>query len=259
MPDWWTDINALQTWSPERLGYPTQKPLALLERIVKASSNENDIILDPFCGCGTTLEAAMKNNRKWIGIDISGSAVDEIKTRVQKTGSFEGKDYSLIEGNPETLEEYNRLTPYDKQDWLIHKLGGLPNPKKSGDRGVDGDLQVHLGIDKRSGKEKFGKVIFSVKTGKTKLPAFVRELRGTVEQENADIGVLILDTDPTDKMEKDAKLAGTLTYYASKKTKPQYIDKVQITTASEIITGYVPKLPPTLQEAAKMNTQENFL
>ena len=160
MPDWWTDINALQTWSPERLGYPTQKPLALLERIVKASSNENDIILDPFCGCGTTLEAAMKNNRKWIGIDISGSAVDEIKTRVQKTGSFEGKDYSLVEGNPETLEEYNRLTPYEKQDWLIYKLGGLPNPKKSGDRGVDGDLQVHLGIDKRSGKEKFGKVIF---------------------------------------------------------------------------------------------------
>lgn len=133
MTDWWTDINALQTWSPERLGYPTQKPVALLERIIKASTNEGDLVLDPFCGCGTTLHAAQNLNREWIGLDISPTACDVMRRQMARIGI----DAKII-GLPVTIEDLRKLKPFEFQNWVIAKINGTHSTRKSGDMGIDG-------------------------------------------------------------------------------------------------------------------------
>ena len=227
--------------------YQTKKPYALLERIIRASSNNGDIVLDPFCGCGTAITVAHKLGRRWIGIDISGNAVDEVRDALARLGVYDNQDYDLLEGSPDTMAEYNRLTPYEKQDWLIRRLNGLPNPKKSGDHGVDGDLTFHIGTDE-GGKDKWGRAIFSVKTGKQKNLAHLRELRGTMTAENAQIGVLILDVDPTPAMERSAEKAGQFAYNVRDDMPPKKYDKVQIITAYEIIEGGKIDCPPTMQE-----------
>ncbi len=253
--DVWTDINALNPMSKERMGYPTQKPVELLNRIIQASSKEGDLVLDPFCGCGTTIEAANNLGRNWIGIDISGDAVDEIKDRMEKRANcYKDKDYKFIEGNPETIAEYKRLNPYDKQDWLVRKLGGLPNPKKSGDGGIDGEMTIHLGLD-HDGSDRWGKLIFSVKTGKQKNLAHVRELLGTMI-DNTEIGVLVLDTDPTDGMDKAANQAGTFKYHPNKNLPSKEYKKVQIITACEIIDGAQIDCPPTIREVKEHRKEQ---
>lgn len=133
MPDWWTDLNALQTWSPERLGYPTQKPVGLLERIVQASSNPGDVVLDPFCGCGTTIVAAHQQKRQWIGIDISPTAVELMRRRLAKLGVTA----DLI-GMPITDADLRALKPFEFQNWAIQQFNGTHSPRKSGDMGIDG-------------------------------------------------------------------------------------------------------------------------
>ena len=227
--------------------YPTRKPEALLERIIEASSNEGDLVLDPFCGCGTSIVAAHRLKRRWIGIDISGIAMDEIQSVLTKRFSLDhGRGYDLIEGQPDTMAEYNRLKPYDKQDWLIRRLDGLPNPKKSGDAGVDGDMDIHIGVDEQ-GRDQWGRVIFSVKTGKQRKPEHVREPIGTVNSERAQIGVLILDKEPTEKMEAATERAKQLKYQQRKDMPPKEYDRVQILTAFEIIEGAKIDCPPTMQ------------
>ena len=226
--------------------FQTKKPAALLERIIAASSNEGEIILDPFCGCGTSIIAGHKMDRRWIGIDISGHAIDEIENRLAKFGVHKEIHYDVIEGQPDTMAEYNRLNPYEKQDWLVRRLNGLPNPKKSGDRGIDGDMDIHLGVDD-DGRDKWGRVIFSVKTGKQRKPEHVRELVGTMNSEQAQIGVLILDVEPTEKMEDAAKRAKTLRYQQRTDMPPKEYDRVQILTAYEIIEGAKIDCPPTMQ------------
>ena len=230
----------------EPTDYPTKKPSGLLERIIRSSSREGDVVLDPFCGCGTAIEVAHRWKRRWIGIDISGPAVDEIESRLGKHGQYRDEHYDVLEGNPETMGEYSRLTPYEKQDWLIRRLRGLPNPKKSGDLGVDGDLDIHLGVDK-DGRDQWGRVVFSVKTGKQRKPEHVRELRGTMDNERASIGVLILDVEPTVKMEEAAQKAKQLKYQQRADLPPKEYDRVQILTAYEIIEGARIDCPPTMQ------------
>lgn len=134
MPDWWTDIISLQTWSPERLGYQTQKPEALLERIIKVSSNPGDIVLDPFCGCGTTIVVAHQLGRKWIGIDVSPIACEVMKNRLVKVGAT---DIRVI-GAPKTIGELKKLTPFQFQGWVIDRIGGTHSAQKAADRGIDG-------------------------------------------------------------------------------------------------------------------------
>jgi len=230
----------------ESTDYPTKKPYALLERIIQSSTLQDALVLDPFCGCGTAVEAAHRLKRQWIGIDISGPAIDEISKRLAKYGQYKGENYDLLEGSPETMAEYNRLNAFEKQDWLIRRLNGLPNPKKSGDEGVDGDLDIHLGIDE-NGKDQWGRVIFSVKTGKQRKPEHVRELVGTMKSERAQIGVLILDVEPTLKMEDAAGKAKTLSYQQHENMPPKEFDRVQILTAYEIIEGAKIDCPPTMQ------------
>ena len=111
----------------EATDYPTKKPNGLLERIIGSSTREGDIVLDPFCGCGTTIEVAHRLKRNWIGIDISGPAIDEIENRLSQYGQYPKTHYDILEGSPATMTEYNRLNAYEKQDWLIRRLNGLPN------------------------------------------------------------------------------------------------------------------------------------
>ena len=226
--------------------YQTKKPNALLQRIILTSTNPGDLILDPFCGCGTSVEVAHMEGRRWIGIDISGPAVDEIENRLGKHGQHPKTHYDLLEGSPETMDEYNRLNPYEKQDWLIRRLDGLPNPRKSGDGGIDGDMDIHLGVGE-NGRDRWGRAVFSVKTGKQRRPEHVRELLGTMRSAGADIGVLILDVEPTERMEEAAKKAKTLSYQQRADMPPKEYDRVQILTAYEIIEGARIDCPPTMQ------------
>jgi DNA modification methylase len=136
----WLDILPIQSQSKERLGYPTQKPLALLERIVAASSNEGDLVLDAFCGCGTTLEAAAKLKRRWIGIDFSPTACRVMVKRLQdRLGLKEGADFA-VKDLPKTEEELRRMPPFEFQNWAVIALGGVPQHVKVHDYGIDGWL-----------------------------------------------------------------------------------------------------------------------
>ena len=138
MTDVW-QISYINSQAKERLGYPTQKPESLLERIIKASSSKGDLILDPFCGCGTTIAVAQRLGRKWIGIDVSPSACKLMKNRVEKNGA---RGIEII-GLPLNVTELKELPPFEFQNWCVGALGGTVNPKKVGDMGIDGFTFMH--------------------------------------------------------------------------------------------------------------------
>ena len=185
--DVWTDINAINPVAKERLGYPTQKPVALLERIVQAGSNPGDRILDPFCGCGTTIDASQRLKRHWIGIDITYLAISLIKSRL-KDSYGDTVSYDVI-GEPTALPDAEELAhddPYQFQWWALGLVDARPvDEKKGADKGIDGRLYFQ---DDAAGHSK--QVIFSVKAGHTSVP-HVRDLRGVLDREKAAIGVLI--------------------------------------------------------------------
>lgn len=135
--DVWSDIQTIQPAAKERLGYPTQKPEPLLERIIKASSNKGDLVLDPFCGCGTANIIAHKLKRKWIGIDISPTAISLIENRLEKTGAVKSKDFDTI-GMPTTLPELKDLEPLEFQNWVINEMKAKHSKRKTADMGIDG-------------------------------------------------------------------------------------------------------------------------
>ena len=130
----WTDLNPISSQSNERFGYPTQKPETLMERIIKASSSKDDLILDPFCGCGTTIAVAQQLQRRWVGIDVSPSACKLMKLRLEKVGA---RDINII-GLPVKIDDLKKLPPFEFQNWCIGALGGTVNSKKVGDMGIDG-------------------------------------------------------------------------------------------------------------------------
>jgi len=226
----WTDIYPINSQAAERLGYPTQKPEALLERIIRTSSNEGDLVLDPFCGCGTAIAVAQRLKRRWIGIDITYLAVSLMKYRL-KTAFGEGiaKTYNVI-GEPVSVEDAKQLAhddPYQFQWWAVGLVSARAVEKKKGaDQGIDGRLYFH---DDYSGKTK--QIILSVKAGKTG-PDHVRDLRGVVERENAQIGVLITMQKPTQPMRSETAAAG---FYVSPvhSTHP----KIQLLTITELLNG----------------------
>ena len=131
--DWWV-IPIINQAARERFGYPTQKPETLLEKIIKASSNKDNLVLDPFCGCGTTIAVAQKLQRKWIGIDVSPSACKLMKNRVEKVGA---RGIEII-GLPVSIDQLKKLPHFEFQNWCVGALGGTVNPKKVGDMGIDG-------------------------------------------------------------------------------------------------------------------------
>jgi site-specific DNA-methyltransferase (adenine-specific) len=147
MQNLWTDIPALHPMSKERLGYPTQKPLELLERLVNASSNENDIVLDAFCGCGTALVAAQKLKRQWVGIDISPTACRVMAKRLKKDCGLKEDEALWAAGRgfvvrdlPKSAEELRKYPPFEFENWAVVALGGIPNKAQVGDLGIDGRI-----------------------------------------------------------------------------------------------------------------------
>jgi hypothetical protein len=235
--DNWIDILPVQSQSSETLNYPTQKPVALLERIVKASSNEGDVVLDPFCGCGTTVVAAQSLNRRWIGIDITHIAINLMKNRLMTEFGTDIR-YKVI-GEPQALpdaEELAATNPYQFQWWALGLVKARPaDQKKGSDKGIDGRLFFHDEADTSKTKQ----VIFSVKAGHTNV-AHVRDLRGVVERENAQIGVLISLQEPTSHMRREAASSG---FYESKALGKRY-PKIQILTIAELLDGKVVDMPP---------------
>jgi site-specific DNA-methyltransferase (adenine-specific) len=227
----WDDIPPIHALTAERLGYPTQKPEALLERIIKASSNEGDLVLDPFCGCGTAIAAAQKLNRRWIGIDITHLAIGLIKKRLDDAfGEDVRKTYEVV-GEPVDLAGAQKLAaddPYQFQWWALSLVGARPLEKKKGaDRGIDGRLYFH---DEHGGKTK--QIILSVKAGNVQA-AYVRDLRGVIEREKAEIGALISMEPPTKPMLKEAAEAG---FYALPGFADRY-PRIQILSIAELLVG----------------------
>jgi hypothetical protein len=233
--DLWTDLNVrlLGRSSSERLGYPTQKPVALLERIIRASSNEGDLVLDPFCGCGTTIHAAQKLGRQWIGIDITHLAISLIERRLKD--AFPGIAFE-VHGTPKDLESAIDLARRDKyqfQWWAVSMVDARPygGKKKGADTGIDGILFF------RSDKDKTEKALVSVKGGENVGVGMVRELISVVEREKAAVGVLISLALPTRAMEREAAAAGLY------ETPFEKVPKIQIITLAELFQGIRPRIP----------------
>jgi hypothetical protein len=236
LADWWEDIFPINSQAQERLGYPTQKPEALLERIIKASSNEGDVVLDPFCGCGTTVQVAQRLNRRWIGIDITHLAIGLIKKRLSDAFGPEIKQTYEVIGEPTDYRGAAQLAAEDKyqfQWWALGQVGARPAEQKKGaDRGIDGRLYFH---DDDSGKSK--QIIFSVKAGGVSVPQ-VRDLVGVLDREKAEIGVFLCFEPPTKPMIKEAAEAG---FYKS--TDGTTYPKLQILTIQQILDGRQPEYP----------------
>ena len=238
--DNWYDISLIQSSSSESLGYPTQKPVALLERIISASSNPGDIVLDPFCGCGTAIAAAQKLGRKWIGIDITHLAIGLIKRRMEDAFG-DALKYQVI-GEPTTIDDARTLAEQDKyqfQWWALGLVGARPaDQKKGADHGIDGRLYFH---DDNSGKTR--QVVLSVKGGQHVNVSHIRDLKGVLEREKAEIGVYICIEEATKPMRAEAAEAG---FYHSDTWNRDY-PKVQILTIAELLDGKQIDMPPIQQ------------
>lgn len=226
LQDIWADIPPVNSQAVERLGYPTQKPEALLERIIQASSNLGDTVLDPFCGCGTAVSTAQRLGRRWIGIDITHLAISLIKARLK--GAYgEEVTYRVI-GEPTTIEDAEVLAesdPYQFQWWALGLVGARPvEQKKGADKGIDGRLYFHEG----DGKTK--QIILSVKAGKVGRDQ-VHSLGGVRVREKAEMGVLISSERPTKPMREEAASAG---FYESPWGKHP---RIQLLTVGELLEG----------------------
>jgi len=226
--DVWTDIPPINSQAAERLGYPTQKPLALLERIINASSNPGDVVLDPFCGCGTAVHAAQKLGRRWIGIDITPLAISLVEKRLKD--AFPGLQFQ-VEGIPKDLDGAQNLATRDKYHfewWACTLVGAQPyhGKKKGADTGIDG--VIYFTDDNGPAK----KIVVSVKGGETVGVAQVRDLAHVVAREQAALGLFVTLTPPTKPMKVEAVSAG---HYQS----AHYgaFDKIQILTIEGLLNG----------------------
>jgi len=233
----WEDVPPINSQAKERLGYETQKPLALLERILKASSNEGDIVLDPFCGCGTALVAAQKLNRRWIGIDITHLAITLMRNRLRD--SFPGIQFGVI-GEPVDLASAKALARQDRyqfQWWALGLIKARPlgEKKKGADKGIDGVIQF---IDDPTGKPK--RAVVQVKSGHVGVNA-IRELMAVAAKDA--LGIFITLEPPTGPMQTEAISAGC---YHSPGWNKDY-PKIQILTIEELLHGKAVDMPPQTQ------------
>ena len=243
------DVSPLNNVAAEREGYPTQKPLALLKRIISASSNRGDLILDAFCGCGTAIDAAESLGRNWIGIDIAYIAIDIIRKRL--TRNYGTSVSYTLRGNPRDLEGADDLAERDKfefQTWAVLQLNAEPSEQRSRDRGVDGIASFY--IDRNA----TGRVIISVKGGGNVKPEYVRELHGTVATEKAQMGVLIMRSEPTAGMRDAANRSGTYTWPLNGQTYP----KIQIVTVTQLFDGIRPVIPTQITLSSRRARPANF-
>jgi DNA modification methylase len=233
----WDDIPPVQAQASERLGYPTQKPIALLQRIIEASSNPGDVVFDPFCGCGTAVYAAHLLGRKWIGCDIAILSVQLVRdVLLKRYGLKEGEHYQ-ISGVPRSVEAAQDLferDPHQFQHWAVELAGGFASVKRSGDKGIDGRIHFET-------KEGLKNMVLSVKGGKL-TPAFMRELRGTMEREHdSEMGGLICLQNPTKGMRQEEAGAGVWDYLGKE------YHRLQIRTIEELLAGTAFDTPSRVQ------------
>jgi site-specific DNA-methyltransferase (adenine-specific) len=220
----------IQAHSKERRGYPTQKPLALLERIIKASSNEGDVVLDPFCGCGTAVIAAERLKRRWIGIDITYLAVAEIISRLSsETDAVRDEHYS-VEGTPtdnlSARRFFEQTAPQNHKPfemWAVSLISGQPLEKKGGDRGIDGRLPIY------DPKGNLNWAMIQVKGGALN-PGYIRDFSHVITREKAVFGVFICLDPPSKQMVNEALEAGYVEGFGARK-----IPRLQILTIKELL------------------------
>jgi site-specific DNA-methyltransferase (adenine-specific) len=228
------DIPALNSQAQERLGYPTQKPVALLERIIAASSNPGDVVLDPFCGCGTTIHAAQKLSRKWIGIDITHLAIGLIKRRLNDAFRDEAK--YQIHGVPTDIDGARALAEHDKHEFQLWAISLIANAqpwrdgKKGADRGIDGVLYI------QTERGKIDRCIISVKGGAHVTSGMLRDLKGTMEREKAPMGLFVTLASPTKEMRKEAAAAGFWSEWSN-------VPVIQILTIEDLLNGASVRVP----------------
>lgn len=247
----WDDIPAINSQAQERLGYPTQKPVALLERIVAASSNPGDIVLDPFCGCGTTVHAAQKLDRRWIGIDVTHLAIGLIRRRL--IDAFPQVQFET-HGVPKDAEGARELAAADKHQFQLWACSMVEaQPFKGGRKGADGGVDGYIYF-KPDGKVT-EKAIVSVKGGGNVGVGMIRDLIATVDREKAKVGILLSLEDPTTTMRREASAAGLY-----KTDMHGDFPKIQILTVEDLFEGKKPHLPwidaSVFRKAKRENTEQ---
>jgi site-specific DNA-methyltransferase (adenine-specific) len=246
-------LPMLQPASSEKLGFPTQKPVALLQRIIEMATNPADLVLDPFCGCGTTIDAAERLGRRWIGIDITHLAIGLIKHRLVDThGSGKSSAYRVV-GEPTTVEDAAVLAkddPFQFQAWALGLVGArvATSANKGSDKGIDGRLYFH--DDVAGGKTK--QIVLSVKAGQLG-PSYVRDLRGVAQREGAEIGVLLSFEKSTAPMRSEAAGAGF--YVSPWGSHP----RIQLLTIGELLDGKKIDMPPLRQTNATFKKAQRVI
>lgn len=240
LDDVWADIPPLNARASERLGYPTQKPLALLERILATTTNEGSVVLDPFAGCGTAIDAAQHLNRAWIGIDVTYIAVDLIRKRLQHTYGENISTTYDVTGIPRDMAGARELfsrSPFEFERWAVSLVSGTPNQKQTGDRGIDGVVRFYTDANGDTGR-----VLVSVKGGKSIGPQFVRDLVGTVQTERAEMGTLLTLADPTRGIQDAVAHAGAYHWPITGGAYP----RAQVLTVNELLSGQRMQAPPAI-------------
>ena len=259
--DVWADIQALRSWHRERLGYPTQKPESLLERIISASSNEGDVVLDPFCGCGTAVAVAERLNRRWIGIDITHLAISLMRNRLRDSFKDDLSDYEVV-GVPQDVESARALAVDSEHDgryqfewWALGLIEARPSRdrRRGADSGVDGYINF---FDDNSGRSK--RVVVQVKSGNVGVSQ-IRDFKGVMEREEAPIGVFITLRSPTRPMIAEAVSAG---FYEPEHFPDLRFPRLQILTVEELLEGReaeYPRVAPatTFRRAPRYRPQES--
>ena len=241
----WTDVPRIANTSPERLSYPTQKPEALLERIVASSSNEGDVVLDPFCGCGTTVAVAERLGRRWIGIDITHIAIALMKSRLHDTFADDLSPYAVV-GDPKDVESARALAVESEHDgryqfqwWALGLVEARPVKERGADSGIDGFITF---FDDESGRAK--RIVVQVKSGRV-TRADIATLKGDVEREGAAIGLFVTLAEPTEPMWREATAAG---FYEPEHFPGQIYPRIQLLTIEALLSGKVsadyPRMAP---------------
>ena len=244
LTDVWTDISPVNSQAKERLDYPTQKPEALLERILSASSNEGDVVLDPFCGCGTATAASERLRRRWMGIDLTYLAIALIRHRLHDSFGDDQRPYEVV-GDPKDLACANALAEHDRYQFEWWALGLVDaRPAQDKRRGADSVIDGYINFfDDNSGRAK--RVIVQVKSGNANVSQ-IRDLRGVVEREQAEIGVFITLKPPTGPMLREAVSSG---FYVPEHFPDSQFQRLQILTIEELLSGRVAEYPRIAPQA----------